>query len=107
MGNSFLPTLLLNYRTCVKGIITIFYAKMTARALLKDCGSLVPTNSAFIGYGLLNPAAPDPGPASLFRPWREDWTLVGCGHKVNEIVDFVPQQAGTAIIVPLGNATEQ
>ena len=85
----------------------IFYAKMTARALLKDCGSLVPTNSAFIGYGLLNPAAPDPGPASLFRPWREDWTLVGCGHKVNEIVDFVPQQAGTAIIVPLGNATEQ
>jgi hypothetical protein len=86
---------------------TVFYTKLTAHQLIKDCPALLPINSTFAGYGLLDPTVPDPGPASTVRPWHEEWTLVGCGHKVNELVDFVPQQVGTSIMVPMGGATVQ
>jgi hypothetical protein len=83
------------------------FAKVTARALARGCASFIPINTFFLGYGLSDPPTPDPGPDSGLRPWHENWTLVGCGNKIREIIDFIPDQTGTGIVVPLADAVEQ
>ena len=81
------------------------YALMGGTLTTKGCKNLTITNTKFESYGLSHPVTPDPGPLSRLRPWWETWTMVGCGHKVEIPVDFVPDATGTQIDVPAKFAT--
>jgi hypothetical protein len=79
----------------------ILFATIGAGRSIKDCKSFVVRDTKFEGYGLANPATPDPGPGPL-RPWWESWTLAGCGQSVIVPLDFEPDGHGTRIVQPGG-----
>lgn len=64
----------------------------------KGCKSFDVTDTKFEGFRLSKAAAPDPGPDNHFRPWRETWTLIGCGVTIDIPIDFVPDAKGTQVI---------
>jgi hypothetical protein len=74
------------------------YANTWATMIAKGCKSFDVTDTKFEGFGLSKPAAPDPGPDNHFRPWRETWTLIGCGITIDIPVEFVPDAKGTQVI---------
>lgn len=82
------------------------YAYVGAKLVAKDCKVFDVKNTKFEGFGLSKPPLPDPGPGKPRRPWRETWTVIGCGHTINVPMDFVPDEKGTQIIQP-GGAVEQ
>jgi len=73
-----------------------------AGLVVKGCKDFTVTNTRFEAFGVRNPPIPDPGPAQPLRPWRETWTLVGCGRKADVPMGFVPDATGTRIIQPGG-----
>jgi len=85
----------------------LHYAYLAAAAQGKDCNHFDVKNTRFEGYGLKKPSTPDPGAGSRFRPWWETWTIIGCGHLYDVPMNFIPDQTGTTIAVPLGDTIEQ
>lgn len=78
------------------------YAGAAVIATRKGCTALILTTTQFQGYGLVSPPARDPGNGHQLRPWRETWTMVGCGHTYNVPLDFMPVASGTQVIQPGG-----
>jgi hypothetical protein len=78
------------------------YANIGATTTARSCRIFVVKNTQFDAFGLRNPPLPDPGPEQRLRPWRETWTLTGCGRTFDVPLDFVPDQTGTQIIQPGG-----
>jgi hypothetical protein len=76
----------------------VLFANTGAMSVAKDCKKFDVTNTRFEGFGLSKPPAPDPGPGNHFRPWRETWTVVGCGHMIDVPLDFIPDEKGTQIL---------
>jgi hypothetical protein len=76
----------------------VLYANTWATMVAKGCKSFDVTDTKFEGFRLSKPAAPDPGPDNHFRPWRETWTLIGCGVTIDIPIDFVPDAKGTQVI---------
>jgi len=83
------------------------YAYQAAATQGKACNHFDVMNTRFEGYGLKKPPTPDPGVGSRFRPWWETWTIIGCGHLYDMPMNFIPDQTGTTIAVPLGDTIEQ
>jgi hypothetical protein len=75
---------------------------MGTKNVARDCKHFDVRNTKFESYGLVDPAAPDPGPGNSFRPWRETWTMIGCGQIVDLPMNFVPDATGARIIVGPG-----
>ncbi len=73
----------------------------------KDCKQFVITNTRFEGFGLRDPATPDPGEGAQFRPWWETWTLTGCGHSFDVPMNFTPDATGTQIVQKAETITER
>jgi hypothetical protein len=69
------------------------------------CASYLVRNTKFEGFGLEDPPTPDPGSADPHRPWRESWTVSGCGHTFLVPLNFLPRPGGTAVMQP-GHVTE-
>jgi hypothetical protein len=75
----------------------VFYANVGPRLRVKDCKQFLVTDTRFEGFGLKNPATPDPGAEAKFRPWWETWTVTGCGHRFDVPLNFSPDATGTGI----------
>jgi hypothetical protein len=84
------------------GVAEALIGAMGTKNVAKDCKHFDVRNTKFESYGLVDPAAPDPGPGSRFRPWWETWTMIGCGQIVDLPLNFVPDATGTNIIVGPG-----
>jgi hypothetical protein len=72
-----------------------------------DCKQFIIINTRFEGFGLKNPATPDPGEGAKLRPWWETWTLAGCGHTFDVPMDFMPDATGTQIVQKAETITER
>jgi hypothetical protein len=77
------------------------FANLGAGSRAKDCKQFVVTNTRFEGFGLRNPATPDPGADARFRPWWETWMMAGCGQSLDVPINFIPDATGTTINQPL------
>jgi hypothetical protein len=84
--------------------LTFAYIGASSRA--KDCKHFIVTNTRFEGFGLRNPAPPDPGADARFRPWWETWMMVGCGKSLDVPINFMPDATGTTINQPLRDVVE-
>ena len=82
------------------------YAYVGAASHATSCRQFFVKNSQFGGYGLRSPGHPDPGNGARFRPWRETWTIVGCGRTFQVPMEFVPDATGTQVIQPQGEISE-
>jgi hypothetical protein len=80
----------------------VMYAVVGANLVVKDCDDLEITNTKFDGFGLSKQPTSDRGADERSRPWRETWTLAGCGHRVDVPMQFAPDATGTQIIQPGG-----
>ena len=77
------------------------YVTLQAGLIAKDCKSSFPVmNTKFEGFGLANPKMDDPGEGQPHRPWRETWTVIGCGRQIDVPLNFIPDGKGTQIIRP-------
>jgi hypothetical protein len=85
----------------------IFYANLGPGLRAKDCKQFLITNTRFEGFGLKNPATPDPGVEAKFRPWWETWTVVGCGRTFDVPMNFSPDETGTQITQKVETITER
>ncbi len=74
----------------------LFYAGLGPHARVKDCKSLMITNTKFEGYGSHDHPTQTPA-AGQFQPWWETWTVKGCGHTFSVPMDFTPDANGTQI----------
>ena len=66
------------------------------------CRHFEPVDTRFDGYGHTTPQLNDPGEKAEFRPWRETWTMLGCGTRYAVPLNFSPNRLGTAITQPGG-----
>ena len=66
------------------------------------CQGFETVNTRFEAFGTRTPELADPGPGSLFRPWWETWTMLGCGKRYTIPLNFRPNQLGTQIVQPGG-----
>jgi hypothetical protein len=73
------------------------YAYLGARSKATACEHFDVKHTQFEGFGLPDRQAPDPGPNQQFRPWRETWIMVGCGHTLDVPMEFIPGANGTTI----------
>lgn len=85
----------------------ILYATTGPGVRQKDCKQFIIINTRFEGFGLRDPATPDPGEGEKFRPWWETWTLIGCGHTFDVPMDFVPDATGTQITQKVEDIVER
>ena len=76
------------------------HAEIGANSLARNCAHFDVKNTRFEGYGLSEPATPDPGASTRFRPWWETWTMVGCERTFDVMLDFMPDATGTTIAWP-------
>jgi hypothetical protein len=84
----------------------LMYASAGAMRLTKDCEDVEITDTKFEGFGLSESPDPHTRGREDKQPWRETWTVTGCGHIVDVPMQFVPDATGTQIIQPDG-ATER
>lgn len=73
------------------------YATSSVGARAKDCNQFMIVDTRFEGFGLHDPATPDPGAEAQFRPWWETWTVIGCDHAYDVPMNFMPDATGTKI----------
>lgn len=81
------------------------YATTGASVHAKGCPQFIITNTHFDAF-IVKPASTD-APAQKAkpelprtpqsRPWRETWTVAGCGRKFDVPINFVPDATGTLI----------
>jgi len=76
----------------------LLFANTGAMSVAKACKSFDVTNTRFEGFGLSKLPVLDPGSGNHFRPWRETWTMVGCGHTIDVPIGFLPDEKGTQIL---------
>ena len=73
------------------------FTTMAARRAAPSCPSFTVIDTQFEGYqGGANASAP------AERPWRESWTLLGCGSRYTVALDFAPNHDGTQVTLPDG-----
>jgi hypothetical protein len=82
------------------------YAMIGVKGLAKDCNAFNVKNTRFEGFGVPTPPVPDPGPDKHLRPWRETWTMIGCGRTIDVPMDFIPRDTGGTQIIQPGGAVE-
>jgi hypothetical protein len=73
------------------------FTTMAVRRAAPGCPSFTVVDTRFDGF--------EPGAAasaSVPRPWRESWTLLGCGRRYTVALDFAPDQGGTHVTLPDG-----
>jgi hypothetical protein len=73
------------------------FVTIAAQRASPGCRSFTVTNTRFLGFGQ---PAPGSGPAS--RPWRESWTLSGCGRRYTAPIEFAPNKGGIQVTLPDG-----
>jgi hypothetical protein len=61
--------------------------------IARDCKQIQLIDTEYVG------TEPDPVPGSKGSPWRERWTLSGCGAGARVTLHFIPEPAGTRISV--------
>src|SRR5215813_8360439 len=55
-------------------------------------------NTRFEGYGLAEQKIPGLGGNAPIPPWRETWTLIGCGRTFDVPLNFIPSEHGGTFI---------
>jgi len=80
-------------QTAAKKFTTIALQRVARR-----CRSFTVINTQFEGFG---------EPAPTARPWRESWTLSGCGHRYTVPIEFAPNKAGTLVTLPGGITSDR
>lgn len=83
------------------------YARIGASLRLKECKQFEVKNTRFEAFGLTVPPTADPGMSVKLRPWWETWTLVGCDHTYDVMMNFIPDEKGTTIVQPTGQVQER
>jgi hypothetical protein len=73
------------------------FTTIAAQRVAPGCQSFTVINTLFEGFLPLAAGAP---PAT--RPWRESWTLAGCGQRYTVPIQFAPNKAGTQVTLPNG-----
>jgi hypothetical protein len=73
------------------------FATIAAQRASPRCRSFTVIDTRFEGFG---PPAAGGGPAS--RPWRENWTLSGCGRRYTAAIAFAPNKGGMQVTLPDG-----
>ncbi len=73
------------------------FARTSTLQLAPDCAAFRVANTRFDRFEA--PLKPDRNPPidPAARPWRETWTLAGCGKSYDVELSFVPQGPGTVI----------
>ena len=66
------------------------------------CRSFTVINTRFEGF---QKAAS--GSAAASRPWRESWTLAGCGRRYTVPIEFAPNKGGAQVTLPNGAISDR
>lgn len=76
------------------------YAQIGANLAAKDCNasSFGVKDTKFEGFDLSELPLRNAVPYNGVRPWRETWTMIGCGHTIDVPVYFSPDAKGTQIM---------
>ncbi len=81
---------------------TMRYAFIGFGSRVKDCSSALVVDTRFERFGLAGPPT-----AEADQPWRETWTVKGCGRTVDVPIEFVPDATGTQIILLTEDISER
>ncbi len=72
------------------------FAQTTVSPIAKPCRSFDVTNTKFDGFDASEPSASPSAEAT--PPWRETWTLIGCGKRYSVRLSFQAHEKGTQIV---------
>ena len=78
------------------------FTTIAAQRAAPACRSFTVIDTRFEGFG---PPAAGGTPAS--RPWRESWTLAGCGRRYTVPIEFAPNAGGIQVSLPDGATSDR
>jgi hypothetical protein len=73
----------------------LFQARTGAATIVKECETFAVRTTRFVAYQEATGTA-------RVRPWREIWTMIGCGASVDVPLDFTPNASGVEVSAPFG-----
>jgi hypothetical protein len=76
------------------------YARLGAQLAANDCNAsgFEAKDTKFGGFDMSDSPVKDAGSYNGARPWRETWTMIGCGHTIDVPVYYFPGAKGTQIV---------
>jgi len=83
------------------------YARLGANLAARDCNptSFEAKGTKYEEFDMSGSPVKNAEPYNGVRPWRETWTMIGCGHTIEVPVYYYPDAKGTQIVA--GGAKEK